>query len=149
MAATEKKRKRASLLSIEGGLPHPLNLDTPNDGGRDQPDSEGDDEVDPFPGLDIESDSEDEDGDQDEDEDEDEDDEEDVDEGDDDELGEEDVTEQQEDGRASSDEDEIFSIFPKPKIVISGITGQPKFMYPPIEPEYDTDSSTEDVRILL
>ena len=36
-------------------------------------------------------------------------------------------------------------IFPKPKTVVSAITKQPKLVYPGIEPEYDSDSSTEEV----
>ncbi len=36
-------------------------------------------------------------------------------------------------------------IFPRSKTVISDITGHPKRVYPEIEPEYDSDSSTEDV----
>ena len=46
---------------------------------------------------------------------------------------------------ASSDDD--LRIYPKPKTVISDITGQPKKVYPEIEPDYDSDSSTEDVRV--
>ena len=45
---------------------------------------------------------------------------------------------------ASSDND--LHIFPKAKTIISDITGQPKKVYPEIEPDYDSDSSTEDVR---
>lgn len=36
--------------------------------------------------------------------------------------------------------------FPRPKTIISDITGQPKRIYPEIEPNYDSDSSTEEVR---
>ena len=36
-------------------------------------------------------------------------------------------------------------LFPKPKKVVSDITNQPKLVYPEIEPDYDSDSSTEDV----
>jgi len=36
-------------------------------------------------------------------------------------------------------------IFPQAKVVISDITGEPKKVYPEIEPDYDSDSSTEDV----
>ncbi|KAG8932214.1 Ribosome biogenesis protein erb1 [Tulasnella sp. 418] len=35
-------------------------------------------------------------------------------------------------------------VYPKPKIIKSDITGKPKRVYPEIEPEYDSDSSTED-----
>jgi len=48
---------------------------------------------------------------------------------------------------ASSDND--LHIFPKAKTIISEITGQPKKVYPEIEPDYDSDSSTEDVRAIL
>ncbi|KIO30016.1 hypothetical protein M407DRAFT_14428 [Tulasnella calospora MUT 4182] len=34
--------------------------------------------------------------------------------------------------------------YPEPKIIKSTITGEPKKVYPPIEPEYDSDSSTEE-----
>jgi hypothetical protein len=52
--------------------------------------------------------------------------------------------EEQGDEDASSDND--LHIFPGAKTVISNITGQPKKVYPEIEPDYDSDSSTEDVR---
>jgi hypothetical protein len=51
--------------------------------------------------------------------------------------------EEQDDEDASSDDD--LHIFPRAKTVISGITGQRKKVYPEIEPDYDSDSSTEDV----
>ena len=51
--------------------------------------------------------------------------------------------EEQDDEDASSDDD--LHIFPRAKTVISDITGQPKKIYPEIEPDYDSDSSTEDV----
>ena len=40
-------------------------------------------------------------------------------------------------------------LFPKPKNVVSDITNQPKLVYPEIEPDYDSDSSTEDVSSCL
>ncbi|KAJ7095181.1 NUC169 domain-containing protein [Mycena belliarum] len=43
-----------------------------------------------------------------------------------------------------SDDSLDRDIFPKPKTIISDITGQPKRVYPEIEPDYDSDSSTED-----
>jgi ribosome biogenesis protein ERB1 len=52
--------------------------------------------------------------------------------------------EEQDDEDASSDDD--LHIFPRAKTVISVITGHPKKVYPEIEPDYDSDSSTEDVR---
>jgi len=58
-----------------------------------------------------------------------------------------DDSEEETDEDASSDDD--LHIFPKAKTVISDITGQPKKVYPEIEPDYDSDSSTEDVRACL
>ena len=52
------------------------------------------------------------------------------------------------DEEGSSDEgssDDSLNILPKAKIVTSDITGQPKKVYPEIEPDYDSDSSTEEV----
>ncbi|KAH7887940.1 NUC169 domain-containing protein [Phlebopus sp. FC_14] len=46
------------------------------------------------------------------------------------------------DSHSSSDAD--VQIFPKSKTIVSGITGHPKRVYPEIEPDYDSDSSTED-----
>ncbi|GJJ07346.1 Ribosome bioproteinsis protein erb1 [Clathrus columnatus] len=40
--------------------------------------------------------------------------------------------------------EEKYSVSLQPKTIISEITGQPKRVYPPIEPDYDSDSSTED-----
>lgn len=54
-------------------------------------------------------------------------------EGDEDELSSEDIS------------DDDIRIFPVAKTVFSNITGQPKRVYPNIEPNYDSDSSTEDV----
>lgn len=80
--------------------------------------------VDEFPEIDTRSDSDEDDAETDADET--------------DEDGEEDESE------ADSDDSELH-IFPKAKTVISGITGKPKKVYPEIEPNYDSDSSTEDV----
>lgn len=44
-----------------------------------------------------------------------------------------------------SETEQFFVGFPRAKTIISEITGQPKQVYPPIEPDYDSDSSTEDV----
>jgi ribosome biogenesis protein ERB1 len=46
---------------------------------------------------------------------------------------------------SSSGSDEKLPIFPKAKVVISDITGEPKKVYPEIDPNYDSDSSTEEV----
>lgn len=61
--------------------------------------------------------------------------------------GEEDE-EESEDDSDEPDSDASLRVFPEAKTVISRITGQPKRIYPEIEPEYDSDSSTEDVRTL-
>lgn len=54
--------------------------------------------------------------------------------------------EEEEDDEESSDEtDDDISPFPKPKTIISDITGKPKRVYPEIEADYDSDSSTEEV----
>lgn len=53
----------------------------------------------------------------------------------------------EQDGEDASSDD--LHIFPKAKTIISDITGQPKKVYPEIEPNYDSDSSTEDVRAIL
>lgn len=64
----------------------------------------------------------------------------------------EDLSEGEDDERddegAFSDDDDLH-IFPRAKTIISDITGQPKKVYPEIEPDYDSDSSTEDVRAFL
>jgi ribosome biogenesis protein ERB1 len=69
--------------------------------------------------------------------------------GDDDDSGSED--EDDKDDASDSDldfDDEDLHIFPKAKTIISNITGQEKRVYPEIEPEYDSDSSTEDVWLI-
>jgi ribosome biogenesis protein ERB1 len=85
----------------------------------------GDGEVDEFPEIDTRSDSED--GEY---------------EGSEDGSDEEDDEESSE---PSSDADSGLHIFPESKTILSNITGQPKHVYPEIEPDYDSDSSTEDV----
>jgi len=60
-----------------------------------------------------------------------------------------DIEEDEEDGEPSDEDTESgdsFHIFPRAKIVVSKITRQPKTVYPEIEPDYDSDSSTEEVR---
>lgn len=58
-------------------------------------------------------------------------------------------TAEDDDDSAESSNDPEFDnplhLFPKPKAVVSDITNQPKLVYPEIEPDYDSDSSTEDV----
>lgn len=58
-------------------------------------------------------------------------------------------SEDEDDSEAESSSDtDSHHIFPVGKTVISDITGEPKIVYPEIEPDYDSDSSTEDVRVL-
>jgi ribosome biogenesis protein ERB1 len=97
-----------------------LEMPSEDEDGEERNSESDNSQVDEFPEIDPESDSED--------------DEEDEDEGS---EGEED----------SLSEDDELSIFPKAKTVVSDITGQPKKIYPEIEPDYDSDSSTEDVRL--
>jgi ribosome biogenesis protein ERB1 len=54
-----------------------------------------------------------------------------------------DTDEEEEEESPGEDEEDIF---PRAKTIISDITGKPKKVYPEIEPDYDSDSSTEDVR---
>jgi len=42
-------------------------------------------------------------------------------------------------------EDKPINTGPEGKTVLSNVTGRPKRVYPEIEPDYDSDSSTEDV----
>ncbi|KAG9317231.1 ribosome biogenesis protein ERB1 [Chiua virens] len=86
---------------------------------------ESEEEVDEFPEIDAGSDTE----------------------SDDESVVDEDEVEDDEGSSASGSESDACSdlhIFPKPKNIISEITGHPKRVYPEIEPGYDSDSSTED-----
>ncbi|KAI0035578.1 NUC169 domain-containing protein [Vararia minispora EC-137] len=104
---------------MEGGL-EMESEDEAGEGGED----EGDDgEVDAWPEIDPASDTEEE--------------------GDEEDEG-EDEEQDEEDEESSSSDSSSLHIFPKAKTVISSITGQPKKVYPEIEPDYDSDSSTED-----
>ena len=121
-----KKRKQVDDKAPERGLfaeavgLEMLSEEEDNDGvsGSDN------EEVDEFPEIDTRSDSEDEEH-----------------EGSEDDSPEEDDDE----SSAASDADSDLHIFPESKTIISEITGQPKRVYPEIEPDYDSDSSTEDV----
>lgn len=108
------------------------------DGNVDEDDGE-DDGVEDFPELDPDSDSEDDDS------------EEFVDEGgsedEQDEDSEQDQWDEVDDG-TEVDEELDIKLFPDAKIIKSKITGRPKKVYPEIIPDYDSDSSTEDVRII-
>ncbi|KAF7792802.1 hypothetical protein EIP86_003901 [Pleurotus ostreatoroseus] len=149
MAGVETKnnfRKRKAVVEEEPEEPvqeqsfpqsfGSLEITSEDEGEEGEGDEKSDDgEVDEFPEIDTRSDSEEEDeeydeGGEDEDEDEDED--------------EEDEEEDEEESETDVDFDDEIRPFPKPKTIVSDITGQPKRVYPPIEPDYDSDSSTED-----
>ena len=110
----------------DGGLDL-LSGDEDEDGPVQESDN---DDVDAFPEIDVGSDTEDEDerssGDN--------------------EGSSESEGEEQDDEDASESSDDDLHIFPRAKTIISDITGQQKKVYPEIEPDYDSDSSTEDVR---
>jgi len=123
-----KKRKQADGEAPEPG---PFTEEVHLEMLSDEEDEDGgsgssDGEVDEFPEIDTRTDSEDEEY-----------------EGSQDGSDEEDDEESSE---ASSDADSGLHIFPESKTILSNITGQPKQIYPEIEPDYDSDSSTEDVR---
>ena len=130
-----KKRKHTSKdTEVRQEIPEDVGLemqsedeDEDQEGSVKNSEDEGED-AEEFPGLNTDSDS-----DNDEDEGEDEDDE------DEDEEGSEDDPDEE------SDSDGSLHVFPRAKIVQSKITGQPKKVYPEIEPDYDSDSSTEEV----
>lgn len=127
--ADQKKRKAPEHDQDEkGAFVEAVRLEMLSDeekrGDEDEEDEESDEQVDEFPEIDAGSDSE----------------------PDDDES---DGDEEDEGGSPSGLESDSSDLhmFPKSKDVISGITGRPKRVYPEIEPEYDSDSSTEDVRV--
>lgn len=114
----------------KSGLPEDVGLemhsgDEEEDGNEIQDDT--DDEVDEFPEIDAASDS----GSEEEEE----------------EEEEEDTDSLSDEGTDDGDSDDTLHVFPKAKVVQSDITGEPKKVYPDIEPDYDSDSSTEDVSI--
>lgn len=94
-----------------------------------------DEEVDEFPELDPASDSEDVSEDEEEDEDEDE------------LIGNEEADADEQESDTSVEEDNPH-LYPEPKVIKSDITGRPKKVYPEIEPNYDSDSSTEEVSVI-
>ena len=62
-----------------------------------------------------------------------------------DEEGDQEEDEEQSDEEDGSQSDRSLHVFPKAKTIVSKITNQPKLVYPEIEPDYDSDSSTEEV----
>ncbi|KAF9485377.1 ribosome biogenesis protein ERB1 [Pholiota conissans] len=116
----EEERAQTEELPADGGL-EMLSDEEDGDAASD------DGHVDEFPEFVNESSSEESDYEEDEEEEEEE---------------EEDSSEAGEDSDAGSDDS--LHVFPKAKTIISDITQQPKIVYPEIEPDYDSDSSTED-----
>ena len=108
----------------DGGLDL-LSGDEDEDGPVQESDS---DDVDAFPEIDAGSDTDEEDEES---------------HGDDEDCLEESDEEGQDEDVLSDDD---LHIYPRAKTVISDITGHLKKVYPEIEPDYDSDSSTEDVR---
>lgn len=130
--AGQKKRKEPEHdEDHKSAFAEAVRLEIPSDEEHRGEDEESDEGVDEFPEIDATSDSR-------SDDDSAEDEEEDEDEGED---------EGSSPSGSESDSSTDMHIFPKSKNVISEITGHPKRVYPEIEPEYDSDSSTEDVRV--
>jgi ribosome biogenesis protein ERB1 len=125
-----KKRKHVIDEGVEPETFHgAVDLEMPSDEEDQEVLASDDGEVDEFPEIDTGSDS------------------------DEDEVGisdtdEEEDSEEEAENDVNSDDSEIH-IFPKAKIMVSDITGRPKRVYPEIEPEYDSDSSTEEASLLL
>lgn len=121
-----KKRKHISeddsSLSRKADIPDDVGLEmqSEDEGDKEESASEDDGEAEAFPDLDVGSDSESED------------------------EGDEDDGEGESEEDVSDDDD--LHIFPRSKTIKSNITGQPKKVYPEIEPDYASDSSTEEVR---
>ena len=132
-----KKRKHAveedTKSSQQQELPEKIGLELQSDESDEEGDSDG--EVEDFPELDGRSDTTEE-GEEDSEE-----------EGETDENEDEDEEEESSEGYSEGTSDDEIQVFPKAKVITSEITGQPKKVYPEIEPEYDSDSSTEDVRM--
>ena len=116
VSAPEPTPKGIQLLSTDA-------LEMLSEDEQDGEPESDDGDYEEFPEIDAASDTEDEDSEETEDEGE----------------GEEDYS------SGASDSNKKLPIFPKAKVIISEITGEPKKVYPEIEPDYDSDSSTEDV----
>lgn len=125
LSNARKKRPRSSM-DIPGPQPlipaSALEMLSDEEDEEDDRDDSDHDEVDEFPEIDPESDS-------------------------DPDSSVEDAGSQEDEESDSVSED--LDIFPRAKDIISDITGQPRRVYPEIEPDYDSDSSTEEVRRIL
>jgi len=131
MASVSTSRKRKAHAPVPTSKDEQLisasALEMLSEDEQDEEPESDDGDYEEFPEIDAASDTED-----DEDEELDEDEEEDA---------------EEEEGYSSdtSGSHKKLPIFPRAKVVISDITGEPKKVYPEIEPDYDSDSSTEDV----
>jgi len=115
---TAAEESSAHIVEVDNG-----NLDMLSDDEAAGEDAESDDgHLDEFPEIDEASDSEDSE----------------------DEFEGADSEEDDTDATSDTDADSIH-VGPQAKTIISDITGQPKRVYPEIDPDYDSDSSTEDV----
>ena len=129
MASNPNSRKRkapAPVPAPDEQFPSSGALEMLSEDEQDEEPESDDGDYEEFPEIDAASDTE---GEEDEDEDE-------------EENGED---EEEDSSSDASGNDEKLHIFPQAKVVISKITGEPKKVYPEIEPDYDSDSSTEDV----
>lgn len=116
------KRKTVDSLPLTQDATLPNGLEMQSEDEAEDPGSETDDEVvEPFPELNLASDT------------------------DAAQESDSDIEDEEETDAESTSSRESHHIFPKGKNVISDITGELKIVYPEIEPEYDSDSSTEDV----
>jgi ribosome biogenesis protein ERB1 len=128
MASVPNPRKRKALVPVPAPKDDQLfsvsALEMLSEDEQDEEPESDDGDYEEFPEINAASDTEDEEDD-----------------------GEEDDEDEEEEGYSSdaSGSDAKLPIFPKAKVVISDITGEPKKVYPEIEPDYDSDSSTEDV----
>lgn len=141
MGVTDKLKSKKRKQNVDEEIPlEPefpttvgLEMDSEDEGDQDGQDASDDGEADAFPEIDTRSDSEEE--------------SEEYEESGSDEEEDEDVEEDEDEDDSELSSDEEYHIFPRAKTITSKITGQPKRVYPEIEPDYDSDSSTEDVRM--
>ncbi len=116
----KRKQPQEEAPNEQNGLNGASSLEMLSDDEDGEEIGSDDGEVEEFPEIDVASDSEE------------------------DEESDESDEDEEESSEGDSDDSDLH-IFPKPKTIVSDITGRPKRVYPEIEPDYDSDSSTEDV----
>ncbi|KAG6335304.1 hypothetical protein ID866_3788 [Astraeus odoratus] len=142
-----RKRKEPEVeAEPKAAFSDAVNLEMSDDEGDNESDVESggatdDEEAEEFPEIDASSDSEQENPEDDEEEETDEDE---VDGNSDEDEKNESEEEEEEEEEEGQDSDSGVHIFPNAKSIVSRITGQPRRVYPEIEPDYDSDSSTEE-----